>query len=141
MVLKIRLLRLVIKIGRMSLKLADGIDAMKAAYGRATAGLAKLKWQKGVKWIARITAVGATVTGAVTAITSVSSASTGIVLGTAGATGTYVTTKGMPVKGYEKIKHVSPKANQRSTPVNVHYTSGSQNKRASVQKPMVQKRS
>ena len=91
------------------------------------AACAKVPWRKICKWLAKVAAIGATVTGAITAVSSASS-TTGIALGTAGAAGTYATTKGANAKGYEKIKHVSPKVNQRSNAVNMHYQPPTQNK-------------
>jgi hypothetical protein len=95
--------------------------------------IARIKWRRMAKFVAKVTAIGATVTGAVTAA-STASTTTGIAIGAAGATGTYVSTKGVPLKGYEKIKHVSPKTNQRSASVNMNYKTNAQNKRTTVEK-------
>jgi hypothetical protein len=62
-----------------------------------------LKWGK---ITAKFAAIGTTITGAITAFTSSSSA-TGIAMGAAGAT-TYAATKELAKEGYEKTKHVSP---------------------------------
>jgi len=142
MVLKIRLLRFTVKFGRGCLWLAAKLEAMQMSWRRMCAWLGELRWRRIIRWCARISAVGATVTGAMTVITSSSSASTGIALGAAGATGTYVSTKGIPLKGYEKIKHVSPKTSQRSgNTVNMHYAAPSLSKRnTAVSKPTVHKR-
>jgi hypothetical protein len=140
MILKIRMLRLVIKIARSSLAIADSIDGMKLSFQNAVTVVTKINWRRWCKWVVRAAAVGATVTGAVTAA-STASTTTGIAIGAAGATGTYATTKGVSTKGYERIKHVSPKTSQRSSTVNMHHKPVAHNKRTTVQKPTVQKRS
>jgi hypothetical protein len=61
-----------------------------------------LKWGK---IIAKLTAIGTTVSGAITALSG--SATTGVALSAAGAT-TYAATKGLPSQGYEKTKHIPP---------------------------------
>jgi hypothetical protein len=65
-----------------------------------------LKWGK---IAAKVVALGTTISGAITALTS-SSVTTGFVLGATGAT-TYVAVKTLPNKGYEKTTHISPKVN------------------------------
>ncbi len=144
MVLKIRLLRWTVRFARACTSIANSADGMKLALRNWEEAVARISWRKWVRLAAKITAIGATITGAVTAASSAST-TTGIAIGAAGATGTYVTTKGVPLKGYEKIKHVSPKANQRQNTVNMVYKSGIQNKRGAVEKhaafkPKAQKR-
>lgn len=135
MVLKIRLLRFTIKLARTFTAIANYADGAKNVVHRWEVAIAKVSWKKWLKFVAKIAAFCATVTGAVTAA-STTSTTTGIALGAAGATGTYVTTKGVPLKGYEKIKHVSPKTNQRANAsVNMSgYKSGAVNNRGAVEK-------
>ena len=61
-----------------------------------------LKWGK---IIAKLAAIGTTISGAVTALTS--SATTGVAISAAGAT-TYAATKGLAPQTYEKTKHIPP---------------------------------
>jgi len=61
-----------------------------------------LKWGK---IVAKFTAVGTMVSGAVTALSG--SATTGVVLSATGAT-SYAVAKGLPQQGYEKTKHIPP---------------------------------
>lgn len=65
-----------------------------------------LRWSK---LIARITAIGATITGAVAALFSSSSVTSGIALTAAGASTLAATEKLPDHKGYIKTKHVPPR--------------------------------
>jgi hypothetical protein len=61
-----------------------------------------LKWGK---LLAKLAAIGTTISGAVTALSG--SATTGMALSAAGAT-TYAAAKTLPTKGYEKTRHIPP---------------------------------
>jgi hypothetical protein len=139
MILKIRVFRLAIRTGRACYRVIGRIEKIIHFFVDGLDKLARLNWRKGCRLIAKIAAIGTTITGAVTALTSSSSA-TGIALGAAGATGGVVVTHGIPVKGYEKIKHVSP-AKNRAMGVNMQpKLSIGSNKRHTVQKPTTNKR-
>ena len=75
----------------------------KAALKRMTK---LLKWSK---LIAKFAAICTTLTGAATVASSSSTATTGVALGAAGATG-YAAAKNIPSDGYERTKHIPPKA-------------------------------
>ena len=64
-----------------------------------------LRLLKRGKIAAKFAAIGAAITGAVTALSG--SATTGVAMSAAGATA-YAASKGVPSQGYEKTKHIPP---------------------------------
>jgi len=112
MILKIRFFRVLLKSYRFISTCADKMDKVAKGAVKGAGKMARVNWRKWSRIAVKICAIGTTVTGAVTAVSSSSSA-TGIAMGAAGATGGIVAFQGIPVKGYERIKHVPPTQNNR----------------------------
>ena len=90
-----------------------------------------LKWGK---LLAKLAAIGTTISGAVAALSG--SATAGITISAAGAT-TYAATKGIPTKGYEKTKHIPPgKINKQANMLRQQEISGKVGGKSKVQTPV-----